>query len=330
MREAAGAAHVSRRPQRTLAAKVPISLTQLQTFVRLSELGNFTRTAEELGVTPPAVTLQIRALSDHFGVPLVDIVKRRPILTRAGRFLAQRSRSVLESVAALEREMERFTAGETQPLILGATVTVGNYILTPLLAEFEANHSHGDIDVRYENPAQLAALLRSREASIVLGSDLPKDDDFDARPFAQDHLVLIVPAKGHRFSRRRTVRAADLIGEVFVSREADSPTRLLAERALREHGVRVHTKLVVPSLEGVVRAVEAGLGVAIVSWLVVERLLQHKRVHAVEIRDLDLRRQFEVVTLRDADMSTNALAFIDFLKTSAAPQNRRKPPLKAS
>ena len=63
-----------------------ISLTQLQTFVRLSELGNFTRTAEEFGVTPPAVTLQVRALAEHFGVTLVDIVKRRPILTGAGRF----------------------------------------------------------------------------------------------------------------------------------------------------------------------------------------------------------------------------------------------------
>jgi len=313
-----------------LMGKMPISLNQLQTFVRLSELGNFTRTAEELGVTPPAVTLQVRALSEHFGVSLVDIVKRRPILTRAGRFLAERSRYVIDSVAALEREMEQFTSGQAQPLVLGATVTVGNYILAPLLAEFEAKNAHGDIDVRVDNPTQLAALLRSRETSIVLGSDLPRDDDFDVHPFAADHLVLIVPAKGHRFSNRRTVRAMDLAGEIFVGREADSPTRVLAESELSAHGVHIHTKLVVPSLEGVTRAVEAGLGVAIVSWLVVERLLQQKRVHAVEIRDLDLRRQFEIVTLRGSNMSAHAQAFIEFLKTSAIPQYRRKGRLKAS
>jgi DNA-binding transcriptional LysR family regulator len=309
---------------------MPISLTQLQTFVRLAELGNFTRTAEELGVTPPAVTLQVRALSEHFGIPLVDIVKRRPILTRAGRFLVERSRNVLESVEALEREMLLFASGESLPLVLGATVTVGNYILAPLLAEFEAHHAHGDITVRVDNPTRLAALLRSREASIVLGSDLPKDDAFEAYPFAADHLVLIVPAKGHRFSTRRTVRAQDLAGEAFVGREADSPTRRLAESALASHGVRIHTKLVVPSLEGVTRAVESGLGVAIVSWLVVERLLQQKRVHAVEIRDVDLRRQFEIVTLRGATMTSNALAFIDFLKSSTIPQYRRKSRLAAS
>jgi DNA-binding transcriptional LysR family regulator len=83
-------------------------------------------------------------------------------------------------------------------------------------------------------------------------------------------------------------------------------------------------------LEAVTRAVEAGLGVAIVSWLVVERLEAQGRLHAVEIRDLDLRRQFEIVTLRGATMSQNASAFIDFLKTSAIPQYRRKTRLKVS
>jgi DNA-binding transcriptional LysR family regulator len=309
---------------------MPISLTQLQTFVRLAELGNFTRTAEELGVTPPAVTLQIRTLSEHFGVPLVDIVKRRPILTRGGKFLVERSRRVLESVAALEHEMQQFAAGGTAPLVLGATVTVGNYILAPLLADFETRHDYGDIDVRVDNPAQLAALLRSHEASIILGSDVPKEDDFEGFPFAADHLVLIVPAKGHRFSGRRSIRARDLEGEVFVGREADSPSRMLAESELNSHGVHVRTKIVVPSVEGVLRAVESGLGIAIVSGRVVERLLQEERVHAVEIRDLDLRRQFEIVTLRDATLSAHAVAFIEFLRSSAGAQPRRKSRLAAS
>ena len=179
--------------------------------------------------------------------------------------------------------------------------------------------SHGDIDVRVENPAQLVALLRSGEVSIALGSDLPKAADIEARPFAADHLVLIVPAAGHRFSDRRSVRAADLTGESFVGREADSPTRILAERALGEQGVRVHTRVVVSSLEGVIRAVEAGLGIGIVSWLAVERLLSQQRVHAVEIADVDLRREFEIVTLRGGHLSANALAFIEFLETAAAP-----------
>jgi DNA-binding transcriptional LysR family regulator len=293
-----------------------ISLTQLQTLVRLAELGNFTRTAEELGVTPPAITLQIRALTDHFGVPLVDVVRRRPNLTQAGRFLAEQARGVLAGVAALEREMQHYTAASSQPLVLGATVTVGNYLLTPLLARFAAQNAPGDIDVRVENPSALAALLRSREVSIVLGSDLPKADDLDSVAFAADHLVLIVPAKGHRFSNRRTVRAADLRAEIFVGREADSPTRVLSESALDARGIHVHTKLVVPSLEGVTRAVESGIGVAFVSWLVVERLLAQKRLHAVEIRDLDLRRQFEIVTLRAAHLTPHARAFVEFLKNS--------------
>ncbi len=104
---------------------MPISHPQLAPFVRLSEVANFTRSAEEFGITPPAVTLQIRALSEHFGVALVDIVKRRPILARAGRSLAERSRDVIAGVATLELKPEQFTSGATQPLVLGATVAVG-------------------------------------------------------------------------------------------------------------------------------------------------------------------------------------------------------------
>jgi DNA-binding transcriptional LysR family regulator len=300
---------------------MPISLTQLQTFVRLAELGNFTRTAEEFGVTPPAVALQIRTLSEHFGVALIDVRKRRPILTPAGHFLVERARGVIDGIAALEREMGHFTRA-AQPLVLGVTVTVGNYLLAPLLAAFESTGAAGDIDVRVDNPARLAALLRSREASIVLGSDLPRDDGFDVHPFADDHLVLIVRTNGHRFSNRRTVRARDLVDETFIGREADSPTRVLAEAALAAQGVHIHNKLIVTSLEGVTSAVEAGLGVAIVSRLVVDRLLRDARVHAVEIRDIDLRRRFEIVTLRDAPLPAGAQRLIDFLKAGARARPR--------
>ncbi len=293
-----------------------ISLNGLHTFVRLSALGNFSRTAEELNVTPPAVTLQVRALSEHFGVPLIEVVKRRPVLTEAGRFLAQRSKAVLDDVAALEREMQQFTSALADRLVLGATLTIGDYVLAPLLAAFKAQHRDVHVDVEMANPSRLAQYLRSGRIMVALTAELAEDAEFESVPFAEDHLVLVVPAAGHRFSNRRTVRAGDLAGETFVSREAGAPTRTLVERELAAHGVHVETQLAVPSWEAVTRAVEAGLGLAVVSGLVVERTLKQKRLHVVQIRDLDLRRQFKLVTLRNENLSPRALEFIAFLRTS--------------
>lgn len=292
-----------------------ISLTQLQTFVRLSTLANFSRTAEELGVTPPAVTMQVRALSEHFGVSLIEVVKRRPVLTEAGRFLAQRSQAVLDDVAALEREMAQFTSALADHLVVGATLTIGDYVLAPLLAAFKSQHPNVSIDVKMANPTRLAQYLRSGRIMAALAAELPESAEFASQAFAQDHLVLIVPASGHRFSNRRTARASDLVGETFVGRETGAPTRTLAERELAAHGLHVNTQLVVPSWEGVTRAVEAGLGVAFVSSLVVERVAA-QQLHVVEIRDLDLRRQFKLVTLRNANLSPRAHEFIEFLQAS--------------
>ncbi|MEO6990126.1 MAG: LysR family transcriptional regulator [Candidatus Baltobacteraceae bacterium] len=303
---------------------MPITLAQLHTFWRLSELGNFTRTAEELELTQPAVALQVRSLSEHFGVPLVDIVKRRPVLTDAGRFLAHRSRTVLDDVHTLEREMEEFASAKAGRLLLGATLTIGNYAIAPLLAAFQAQHPDANVNVHIANASRLAAHLKGGRIGVALAVGAIEDPAFEIVPFAEDRLVLVVPASGHPFSKRRSILAADLAEEKFVAREAGSATRIIAERELAARGVQIHTQLVVPSLEGVSRAVEAGLGIAILSWLVVERAVEEGRLHVVEIRDVDLRRTFKIARLRERTLSPIAAEFVKFLLDSTVPEYRRR------
>jgi DNA-binding transcriptional LysR family regulator len=303
-----------------------LTLAQLHTFLRLSELGTFARTAEELGVTPPAIALQMRALAEHFDVPLIEIVKRRPILTDAGRFLVERSRAVLQDVQTLEREMTEFTSARSGSLDIGATLTIGSYTLAPVLAEFEAAHPEARVSVHFANAARLARYLKTRRINIALAVGEMDDPDFDSIPFGEDHLVLVVPASGHRLSERRTIKVADLAGERFVAREASSATRIVAERALAAHGVELTSQLTVPSLEGVGRAVEAGLGIAFLSWLVVERGVNEGRLHVVDIRNLDLRRQFMLLTLKERALSPLAKRFVEFVKASTVPQYKRGRP----
>jgi DNA-binding transcriptional LysR family regulator len=291
-------------------------LSQLYTFYRLSELMNFTRTAEEQNLTPPAVTLQIKALGEHFGVRLVEVIKRRPVLTDAGRFLAERSQPLLEDIAALDREMKEFTSARTGRLTIGTTLTIGNYALPPLLARFKAAHPDANLSLRFGNAARLTQYLRDRRVNLALAIGSIGDDAFETEVFGEDHLVLIVPPAGHALSKRRTVKAEDLADEVFIGREATAATRVVAEREFAARGVHIKTQLVVPSLEGVSRAVEAGLGVAILSSLVVERAVSDGRLHAVEIRDLNLRRDFKLVTVRDRVLSPLAAEFIEMLRGS--------------
>ncbi len=291
-----------------------LTLAQLETIRRLAELGSFTRTAEALNVTQPAVTQHVKALQRHFGTRLFDLVGRRPIPTDAGLFLASQAEKLLDDLAALERDMQAFAAAQTGTLELGATITIGNYALLPQLARFRARHPGATVDLRVANTAEIVLALKMRRVHLALIEGATADPGLVQEAYAMDELALVVPRGGHRLSERSSVRARDLEGETFVAREEGSGTRMLADRVLREAGIAPRISLSLTSGEGVARAVEAGLGIAILSRLVVERAAAAGRVAVVRIDDVDLRRTFRIARLRERTLSPLALHFIEFLR----------------
>jgi DNA-binding transcriptional LysR family regulator len=292
-----------------------LSLVQLETFRRLAREENFTRTAEQLNLTQPAVTQQVRALQEHFAVKLVDLIGRKTVLTDAGRFLAARAELVLGNVDALEREMREFADVRAGELRIGATVTIGSYALPVLVARFRAAYPAIDLFVHVENTAAMARAVRLGTVSLALVEGPLVDPDLDIVPYADDELVVIAPP-GHSLARRRTpVAVARLANEPFVLREEGSGTRLQVERALIAAGVTPNVVLTLPSGEGIVRAVELGIGLAVVSRLVADDPVRTGRVARVLLRDLEFRRTFRVVRLRRQTPSPAALAFAALLQT---------------
>lgn len=294
-----------------------LTLAQLETIRRLAKFGSFTRTADSLNVTQPAVTQHVKALQEHFGTRLFDLAGRRPILTDAGAFLAIRAGELLEGLEALERDMKAFAAAESGTLELGATITIGNYALPPQLARFRALHPSLGTNLRIANSADIALDVKHRRVHLALVEGSVDDPELAEEAYAMDELTLVVPQAGHRFSERASVLARDLRGETFVAREEGSGTRLLADRVLRSAGIEPAIALALSSGEGVARAVEAGLGIGLLSHLVVERAAAAGRIHVVRIADVDLRRTFRIVHLRERTLSPAAQRFIDFLRTDS-------------
>jgi LysR family transcriptional regulator, transcriptional activator of the cysJI operon len=292
---------------------MPFTITQLETFTRLAEIGNFTRTAEELHLTQPAVTQQMKGLADHFGTPLFDIVGRRPLLTDAGSFLAQRAQELLFAVTMLEREMQWFADARSGTLDLGATRTIGNYAILPALKAFRAAHPGVSVRLAIANTAQIVAEIKDRRLGLALVEGRVDDPDLEVIPYATDELVLIVPAHGHTLSEADAIVAKDLATVEFVSREEGSGTRTIAQGALRAAGIEPRIVLTFTSGEGLTRAVEAQLGVAILSRLVVERSIADGRVREVRIVDVNLRRTFQIVHLSGRTLSPLATAFCELI-----------------
>jgi DNA-binding transcriptional LysR family regulator len=289
------------------------TLNQLETFRLLAEEENFTRTAERLHLTQPAVTQHVRALEAHFGVKLVDLVGRKTVLTDAGRFLAARANVLLGNVDALEREMREFADVRAGELRIGATVTIGAYALPDLIARFRSSAPDVRLRIEVENTEAIAAALKIGRISLALVEGPLADPDLIVEAYADDKLTLIV-APTHPFATRKRIKALELADQPFVFREDGSGTRLQIERALAGVGVEPNVVLTLPTGEGIVRAVELGIGVAIVSTLVAEAPAAMGRVVKVPIGDLELVRTFRAVRLRWQTPSPAVVAFIALLR----------------
>jgi DNA-binding transcriptional LysR family regulator len=293
-----------------------LTLAQLETFVVAARTGNFTRTAEATYLTQSAVTQQMKGLSEHFGVALFDLVGRRVVPTDAGRFLAERAADIVALVDRLERDMHDFAAASLGTLDLGATVTIGNYSLPAHLARFRERVPKSTVRLTVANTAEVCAAVKRGAVSLGLVEGPVDDGDLVARPYAVDELVLVVPSRGHRLSTRRSIPFAALFDEPFVVREEGSGTRAIVEDAFAARGGSVRIAYALSSNEGVARAVEAGLGVTILSRVCVERGIAEGRLREVQIRDAELERNFAIVTHRARTLAPLALAFVEFLTTA--------------
>lgn len=285
------------------------TFAQLNVFRRVAEHASFSRAAAALGVTQPAVSQQIHALETHFGFRLVEVVRGRVRLTDGGRFLAARSDEVLAGVAALERDMREFSGAAAGTLAIGATVTIGTHGLAPLLLRFGREHPAVDVRVTIGNTDTIVAAVRAGSLALALIEGLAAGDDLESIPYQRDELVLVVPGDDQRFARRRPIRAARLDGEQFIMREPGSGTRAQVEAALQRAGVTPKRVLELPSGEAIARAVESGLGVAIISRMVVERDAAQGRLRIIPVVDLDLERTFLFIRARAYTPSPSASAF---------------------
>jgi DNA-binding transcriptional LysR family regulator len=287
----------------------PVQFAHLATFRELVRHGNYTRAAQALHVTQPAVTQHVRALERHYGVKLVDIVGRRMQLTQAGAFFAEHAERVLDVAATLERDMREFADVESGELRLGATVTIGSYGLAAIVARFHERYPLITLNVRVENTRQIAADVLRGALSLALVEGEVEDSALEVVPYQNDVLTLVVP-NGHRFARRKTpVKPSDLAGERFVAREEGSGTRALFETVLRRAGIVPNVVLALPTGEGVTEAVEAGVGIAVVSSLVTRAAVDAGRLRQVDVSALDFRRTLQLVRRKRLTPSPAASAF---------------------
>lgn len=295
-----------------------ITFRQLETFATVARLGSFSRAAEALHLTQPAVSLQIRQIADTLGLPLFEQLGRQVILTDAGEELQV-------TVRALECEWDRLESaieglkGLRRGKLRVALVNTAKYFLPRLLGAFTQCYPDLEIALEIGHRAQIVERLRQNLDDLTIMSLPPDDLPIVAIPFLDNPYVVIAPL-GHPAIGRKVPLAA-LAREDFLLREAGSGSRLAVDTHLQALGVRLRVRLSLASNEAIRDLVAAGLGLAILSQHALGARPAQDGIAILDVEGFPLLRSWYAVHRAGKRLSLPVQAFMKALATAGLPSS---------
>jgi len=298
-----------------------MDINQLEVLIAVAQEKSFSRAAERLHRTQPAISQAIRRLETEIGEPLFDRSSKDGTMTAAGRVLfglAQQMINLRHGAHAAIKELKGLHRGK---LSLTANEYTVMYLL-PLLPVFRARHPHIKIEVKRSLASRISSEILARETEIGIVSFKPNDAAITSVPELTDELALIVPPD-HPLAARKIVSVRELGAESFVAHNVPSPYRERVVRTFEKYRTPLNISLEMPTLEAIKRFVEGGMGVALVPRLTAQVEIARGQVAALAVREMKLERKLYLVYRKGATLSHAARAFLRVAKEQQKPGKMR-------
>ncbi len=268
-----------------------LDLHKLHIFLTIAHLGNFTRAAEHLHMTQPTVSQQLAALEAALGAPLIERDTRRLQLTASGEALLPYAEKMI-ALSGEAREAVRAAAGlEESTLRLGVGHTLATYLLPDLLSRYRSAFPHYRAKISVGNTADLLSLLVADSIDLALVGSPAAHPEVVTQPFMRDRLVIIV-APEDKWTTRTEVEPAELLTRVFLTREAGSALHATVEGLFGASALDGDNVILLGETEAIKRSVEAGLGVALIQGIAVEREVSSGALRTLKLTGADDTRTY--------------------------------------
>ncbi|MDD5170011.1 MAG: LysR family transcriptional regulator [Syntrophales bacterium] len=287
------------------------NLNQLKVFHVTAKKQSFTRAAEALFLTQPGISKYIKDLEAYYGMRLFDRLGKKIVLTQAGEILYAKTEIIFQIIDQLKVELDELQGMDRGTLNIGASITFGVYVLPAILSKFRARHPRVDISLDIALNRQVADNVIANKVDIgFLGSPV-RDERLKIEPFMKDELVLIVPGS-HEWALRDVIEPHELLSKTFIYPRRGSGTRDIIENRLAEAGIVLRDTLEIGHTEAVKKAVEEGLGVAILSKTALMREEHLGVLKSLRLAGVDLHRTFCFTYRKDKYLGKVAAAFLQF------------------
>ncbi len=287
------------------------TLQQLKLFEAVARHANFTRAAEELHLTQPAVSIQIKRLESQAGLPLFEQVGKKIFPTAAGKAIYQASIDILARAAELQSTIETLKGEVKGPLQL-SMVTTTKYFMPHLLGAFLQNYPEVEPRLKFTNRARIIERLLNNEDDFVVMGQIPNESQLQTYPFL-DNILGVVAPPDHPLAGKKKITLKTLARERFLEREEGSGTRLVFDQMLAEENLHIEPYIELGSSEAIKQGVMAGLGLAVLSLHSVQLEQQAGRLAVLDVVGFPLVRRWYAVHLKGKQLSLVARTFLDFI-----------------
>lgn len=292
---------------------------QLFIFMTVADKKNFSRAGEFLNMTQPAISQHIHALEDYYGVKLFERSSKKVDLTQAGTILYNYARSILNLHHVAKRAVADLVDTVTGKLTIGASLTIGEYVLPRILANFSGKYPDVEYAVWIGNTELIHERTREGTIDIGLVEGVIDDPQLHIKPFLQDELVLVAPVL-HPLAKKHGLKGEDLKDCVFVIREEGSGTRLAVEDFFQKAGFMPEKIITLGSTQAIKEAVEAGLGITILSKWCLRKELLLGSLKLLRIKGLEIPRWFFLICRKDKFQSRAGDEFIKLIGSEDLPK----------
>jgi len=288
---------------------------QLEVFEAIARLGSFTRAAEELFLSQPTASMQIKKLTESVGLPLFEQVGKRTYLTDAGKALQSTCRDIFDALSNFE-----MLVADMQGLKLGklrlAVVTTAKYFAPRLLGAFCHQYPGIDVALKVSNRERLLERLSGNQDDLYILGQPPEGLDVVYEPFLDNPLVVLAPSQ-HPLAGERNISLQRLVQESFIIRESGSGTRMAVERLFQEHKLTLNVRMELGSNEAIKQAIIGGLGISVLSrhTLTFDAALGYLAV--LDVQHFPIERQWYVVYPAGKQPSIVANTFVEYLRGAA-------------
>jgi DNA-binding transcriptional LysR family regulator len=287
------------------------TLHQLQIFLKVSETGSITKAAEELHLTQPAVSIQLKNLQQHFDIPLIEVVNKKVYITEFGNELINTSKRILKEIDLIEQHTMAIKGKLTGKLKIAA-VSTGKYIAPYYLSGFHNKYDGVELDLDVSNKGKVLESLEKNEIDFAFLSTIPGQIKLKKIDLMQDKLFLV--GNGDvKISKTATTREI-LESRPLIFRENGSATRLMMEKFLQRCKVDLKQKMELSSNEAVKQSIIAGLGISLMPLIGIKNELSLGHVKILPVKGTPINTSWNLIWLAEKKLSPVASAFADYIK----------------